>query len=49
MPKLTKLFCMLTVISTLLILSSAFAQVLDSRNGEDAVEPEVSPTPHKKR
>ena len=43
MPKLTKLFCMLTVITTLLILSSAFAQVLDSRNGEDAVEPQVSP------
>ena len=36
MPKLTKLFCMLTVISTLLIWTSAFAQ-------EEAVEPQVSP------
>lgn len=43
MQKLTKLFWLLTVISTLLIWSSAFAQVLDSRNGEETVESEVSP------
>ena len=36
MPKLTKLFWLLTVISTLLIWYSAFAQ-------EEAVEPQVSP------
>ena len=41
MPKLTKRFWLLTVISTLLICSSVFAQVLDSRNGEEAVEPQV--------
>ena len=43
MQKLTKLFWLLTVISTFLIWSSAFAQVLDSRNEEETVEPEVSP------
>ena len=36
MPKLTKLFWLLTVISTFLISSSTFAQ-------EEAVEPQVSP------
>ena len=45
MPKLTKLFCMLTVISIFLISYSAFAQVSDSRNREEAVEPQVSPDP----
>ena len=43
MPKLTKLFWLLAVISPLLICFSTFAQVLDSRNGEEIVEPEVSP------
>ena len=38
MPKLPKLFWLLTIISTFLICSSTFAQVLDSRNGEEEVE-----------
>ena len=42
MPKLTKLFWLLIVISTLLIGSSAFAQVLDSRNGEEEGVPQIS-------
>lgn len=41
MPKLTKLFWLLTITSTLLIWSSVFAQVLDSRNGEEVVEPQA--------
>ncbi len=41
MPKLTKLFYLLTIASTLLIWSSVFAQVLDSRNGEEVVEPQA--------
>ena len=42
MPKLTKLFWLLTVIITLVIWPSAFAQILDSQNGEETVEQEVS-------
>ena len=43
MPKLTKLFWLLTLISPLLICLPTYAQVLDSRNGDETVEPEVSP------
>ena len=42
MPKLTKLFWLLTLIIHLLIRPSTFAQVLDSRSGEETVEPQVS-------
>ena len=52
MPKLTKLFWLLTIIGSLLIWSSTFAQILDSsdkigvlenrdRNEEEEVEPRV--------
>ncbi len=43
MPKLTTRFWLLTVISILLICLPTVAQVLDSRNGEETVEPQVSP------
>ena len=43
MQKLTKLFWLLALISPLLICLPTFAQVLDSRSGEETVEPEVSP------
>ena len=43
MPKLTKRFWLLTLIIHLLIWSPTFAQVLDSRNGEETVKPQVSP------
>ena len=43
MPKLTQLFWLLVLISPLLICLPIFAQVLESRNGEETVEPEVSP------
>ena len=42
MPKLTKRFWLLTLIIHLLIWPPTFAQVLDSRNGEETVEPQVS-------
>ena len=43
MQILTKLFWLLTVLSTLLICSAVFAQVLDSPNGEERVESKASP------